>query len=50
MILILPRIFGITGVWFALPAADAVTFVVTFTLVTLIMKNLAPSVHKPFTE
>ncbi len=50
MILILPRIFGITGVWFALPAADAVTFGVTFILVTLIMRNLAPSGQKPFTE
>ncbi|MBN1832634.1 MAG: MATE family efflux transporter [Deltaproteobacteria bacterium] len=50
MILILPRIFGITGVWLALPAADAVTFVVTFCLVTLIMRNLTPSAKKPITE
>jgi putative MATE family efflux protein len=50
MILILPRIFGMTGVWFALPSADAVTFFVTFALVTLIMRNLAPSTQKSFTE
>ena len=50
MILILPRIFGMTGVWFALPAADAVTFFVTFALVTLIMRNLAPIAQKPLTE
>jgi len=50
MILILPRLFGITGVWLALSAADCVTFVVTFILVTLIMRNLAPSAQEPFTE
>lgn len=50
MILILPRIFGITGVWLALPAADAVTFVVSFILVRLIMRNLTPSAQKSFTE
>jgi Na+-driven multidrug efflux pump len=50
MLLILPRIFGITGVWLALPAADCITFFVTFTLVTLIMRNLAPIGQRPFTE
>jgi Na+-driven multidrug efflux pump len=50
MILILPRIFGITGVWLALPSADAVTFVVSFILVMLIMRNLTPRVQKSLTE
>jgi putative MATE family efflux protein len=50
MILILPRIFGMTGVWLALPAADAITFVVSFVLVRILMNNLAPSAQKPSTE
>jgi putative MATE family efflux protein len=50
MVLILPRLFGLTGLWFTFPASDFVSFLVTFALVTLTMKNLAPSVQKAFEE
>jgi putative MATE family efflux protein len=46
MVLILPRLFGLIGLWFTFPAADSVSFLVTFALVTLTMRNLAPSVQK----
>ncbi|MFX1503823.1 MAG: MATE family efflux transporter, partial [Promethearchaeota archaeon] len=49
-LLILPRLFGLTGVWLTFPVADSVSFVVTFALVTLAMRNVAPSIQKSFTE
>jgi putative MATE family efflux protein len=50
MILILPRLLGLTGLWLTFPAADFVSFMATFALVTLTMRNLAPSIHQSFTE
>ena len=32
MMLILPRILGLNGVWFAQPIADVISFIVTFVL------------------
>jgi putative MATE family efflux protein len=50
VLLILPRLFGLTGVWLTFPVADSVSFIVTFVLMTLTMRNLAPRIQKSFTE
>ena len=39
MMLILPRIFGLNGIWFAQPIADFISFAVTLTLVTREVKS-----------
>jgi putative MATE family efflux protein len=50
MVLILPRLLGLTGLWLTFPAADSVSFLVSFALVTLTMKNLVPSAQKHSAE
>jgi putative MATE family efflux protein len=40
LISILPHFFGINGVWFSFPAADSISFALTFTLVFWTMKRL----------
>jgi putative MATE family efflux protein len=39
MVVILSRIFGLRGVWLSFPAADLVSFIVTFLMVTYEMRN-----------
>ena len=39
MMLILPRIFGLNGVWFAQPIADVISFIVTFILINREVKS-----------
>ena len=39
MMLILPRILGLNGVWFAQPIADLISFVVTAVLVVREVKS-----------
>lgn len=41
MVLILPLIFGLTGVWISFPLADIVSFIVTFILVFITVKGLS---------
>jgi Na+-driven multidrug efflux pump len=51
MVLILPLIFGLTGVWISFPLADIVSFIVTFILVFITVKGLSPDrmeVHKEY--
>jgi len=40
LILILPRLFGLTGVWVAFPAADVVSTIVTVTWLKVELKRL----------
>lgn len=42
MILILPRIFGLNGVWMAAPVSDSISTVLTFIFISLEMKKLKP--------
>ena len=39
MMLVLPRFFGLNGVWFAQPIADVISFIVTFILVSKEIKS-----------
>lgn len=39
MMLVLPRLFGLNGVWFAQPIADVISFVVTFILISKEIKS-----------
>lgn len=39
-ILILPRLFGVTGLELAQPVADALTFVLTWVVITMVIKEL----------
>jgi putative MATE family efflux protein len=41
MVVILSRIYGIRGVWLSFPAADSVSFTVTFIMVTYELRNLS---------
>lgn len=43
LILILPRFFGINGVWFSFPASDSISFALTFALMFWTMKRLPES-------
>jgi Na+-driven multidrug efflux pump len=43
MILILPLMFGLTGIWLSFPLADIVSFIVTFILVFFTVKGLSPN-------
>jgi putative MATE family efflux protein len=40
MVIILSRLFGLTGVWTSFPSADVVSFIVTFIMVTYEMRRL----------
>jgi Na+-driven multidrug efflux pump len=40
LILFLPRIYGLNGVWVSFPVADVVTFVVTMTFVWMELKKM----------
>jgi len=40
LVLLLPRLFGLTGLWFAIPLADLLSVSVTVACVTWQMKNL----------
>ena len=39
MMLVLPRFFGLNGVWFAQPIADTISFIVTFILISKEIKS-----------
>jgi Na+-driven multidrug efflux pump len=41
MVVILSRIYGLRGVWLSFPAADSVSFAVTFVMVTCELRNLS---------
>jgi putative MATE family efflux protein len=43
MVIILSRLFGLTGVWVSFPSADIVSFIVTLAMVTYEMKRLTAS-------
>jgi putative MATE family efflux protein len=40
MVLILPRFFGLNGVWLSFPVTDVISFFVTFSMVAYTMRNL----------
>ncbi|MBN1850944.1 MAG: MATE family efflux transporter [Deltaproteobacteria bacterium] len=40
MVLILPRFFGLKGVWLSFPVTDVISFFVTFSMVTYTIRNL----------
>lgn len=42
MALLLPHIFGLTGVWLAFPAADVIAFFVAFAMVAHTLRRLKP--------
>lgn len=47
MVLILPRLLGLPGVWLAFPVADVISFIVTLIMVTYIMRRLRPTEASP---
>lgn len=46
LILILPKFWGLQGVWLSFPIADGLSFVLTLAVVITVMKSLAPSAAK----
>lgn len=40
LVLLLPRIFGLDGVLYSMPASDLLTFVISLVLILKIMKDL----------
>ena len=49
-ILILPRLFGVTGLELAQPVADALTFMLTWVVITMVVKELRRMVQKDADE
>jgi Na+-driven multidrug efflux pump len=47
LIVILPRIYGINGVWLSFPAADAISFLVTMLFILTALKALPRNDPKP---
>jgi putative MATE family efflux protein len=47
LVLILPRLFGLSGVWLSIPVADAISFIVTLIMVTYTMRRLRPLEGSP---
>jgi putative MATE family efflux protein len=43
LVLILPRFFGLTGVWLSFPVADIISFIITYVLVAYTTRNLPQS-------
>lgn len=43
MVIVLPLLFGITGVWLSFPFSDALSFIITLFLVIAQMRKLAPA-------
>lgn len=42
LVLILPRFFGLKGVWLSFPVADIISFILTYMMVVYAMRNLSP--------
>ncbi len=41
-VMILPRFFGVNGVWFSFPLSDGLSFLITFVMVRRVLGRLAP--------
>jgi len=40
MVIILPRFFGLNGVWYAFPVSDAASFLITYVLIRIVLNRL----------
>jgi Na+-driven multidrug efflux pump len=47
LVLVLPRILGLNGVWLSFPAADTIAFLVTLAMVTYVMRHLSAQERLP---